>query len=137
MMRRASCATCALSAPAIEQRRFQRLGSMNETLKPIPGHTAGTMNVVNEISVNPDADEERKRPIWRKEVAPKTPEHSYLATMYKWGYNSLTLFKKVNEDPGQWWNANSSTLTSNWAQIGDYAAAGLGGDFVILRYGSG
>jgi hypothetical protein len=140
MMRRAFVTPSVLAAAGTtssEQRRFQRLASMAETLKPAPGTTAGTLNVVNEISVNADADEERKRPIWRKEVMPKRAEHSHLATMYKWGYNSLTLFKKVNEDPGQWWNANSSTLTSNWAQIGDYAACGLWSGVWRFTYGQG
>jgi hypothetical protein len=45
--------------------------------------------------------------------------------MWKWGYDSLTLCKLANEDPGPWWNANNSTLVSNWSQVGDYANAGM------------
>uniref|UniRef100_A0A7S1W723 Uncharacterized protein n=1 Tax=Neobodo designis TaxID=312471 RepID=A0A7S1W723_NEODS len=119
------------------QRRFQKLGTMNETMKPNPGYEGGTLNCINEISVNPDADEERKRPAWRFEVTPKKPEHSFLATMYKWGYNSLTLYKRVNESPGQWYNANSSTVTSNWAQTGDVAALGFWSGIWTIAYGQG
>jgi hypothetical protein len=133
MMRRALLPQVAL----VDARRFLRTTTLADTLKPIPGMSAGTLSVMNEVCVNPDADEERKRPVFRYEVFPKKPEHHWLATLWKWGYNSLTLYKKVNEDPGPWWNANCSTNTSNWAHCGDYAAAGLWSGVWRYTYGVG
>eukprot|EP00759_Apiculatamorpha_spiralis_P019102 PhF_6_TR25298/c0_g1_i1/m.34912 len=102
-----------------------RWGSIADTLKPIPGQTAGQLTLMNEISVHPEYDEETKRPKFRDEVMPKSPEHNYFATMYKWGFNSLTMFKRINEDPGEWYNANNTMLTSTFNQIGEIALSGL------------
>ncbi|KAG8346241.1 hypothetical protein ERJ75_001198500 [Trypanosoma vivax] len=123
------------------QRRGVRYANIQETLKPLPGHSAGQMSILNEICCNPDAEEERRKPIFRHEVSPTVSPNvqakSYLRTMYQWGYNSLTLFHKTNEDPGPWWNANSSTLVSNWSQVGDYANAGMWSGVWRYTYGVG
>ncbi|CBH17671.1 hypothetical protein, conserved [Trypanosoma brucei gambiense DAL972] len=123
------------------QRRGVRYANMQEALKPQAGHSAGQMSILNEICCNPDAEEERRKPIFRHEVAPRlspgSPAKNYLRTMYQWGYNSLTLFLKTNEDPGPWWNANSSTLVSNWSQVGDYANAGMWSGVWRYTYGVG
>lgn len=141
-MRRAFRFTCAGVAPVaavLTQRSGIRYGSLQETLKPIAGHSAGQMSILNEICCNPDAEEERRKPIFRMEVAPKgdSAEKSYLRSMYLWGYDSLTLFRKTNEDPGPWWNANASTLVSNWSQVGDYANAGMWSGVWRYTYGIG
>lgn len=120
-----------------------RYANVQETLRPRPGHGAGQMSLLNEICCNPDAEEERRKPVFRHEVAPRRPSPtrapagSYLRAMYQWGFNSLTLFRKTNEDPGPWWNANSSTLVSNWSQVGDYANAGMWSGVWRYTYGVG
>eukprot|EP00760_Papus_ankaliazontas_P005562 PhM_4_TR12656/c0_g1_i1/m.44494 len=106
-------------------RRCIRYSTIDATLKPVPGQSAGQLSMYNEISLHPDYDEENKRPVWRHEVMPLAPEHNYFATMYKWGYNSLTLFKKINEDPGPWWNSSNTGLVSVYTQLGEYGAAGM------------
>lgn len=106
----------------------------------MPGHSAGQMSILNEICCNPDGEEERRKPIFRPEVAPTAAAQrsgAYLSTMHRWGYDSLTLFKKTNEDPGPWWNANASTLVSNWSQVGDYANAGMWSGVWRYTYGIG
>lgn len=135
----ASTAAAAAPAALIAQRRSVRYANIQETLKPIPGQGAGQISILNEICCNPDAEEERRKPVFRAEVAPDatTADPSYLRTMYKWGYDSLTLFKKTNEDPGPWWNANASTLVSNWSQVGDYANAGMWSGVWRYTYGIG
>ncbi|KPI82906.1 hypothetical protein ABL78_8080 [Leptomonas seymouri] len=124
-----------------QQRRGVRYANIQETLKPIAGQTAGQISILNEICCNPDAEEERRKPTFRSEVAPNpadaAKDENYLHTMHRWGYDSLTLFKKTNEDPGPWWNANSSTLVSNWAQVGDYANAGMWSGVWRYTYGIG
>nr|CCC95322.1 unnamed protein product [Trypanosoma congolense IL3000] len=149
MFRRASsCAPAAQYGALCEclphlyhQQRGVRYANMQEALKQPPGHSAGQMSLLNEICCNPDAEEERRKPIFRHEVAPhvssNSPTKSYLRTMYQWGYNSLTLFLKTNEDPGPWWNANGSTLVSNWSQVGDYANAGMWSGVWRYTYGVG
>lgn len=117
--------------------RAVRYGSMAETLAPTPGQAQGQMSLLNEVCVNADGEEERRRPAWRHEVYPKQRSHSYLSTMWKWGYNSLSLCKLTNEDPGPWWNANSSTLVSTWSQVGDYANAGMWSGIWRYTYGLG
>lgn len=126
-----------IARPLGVQARELRYSTLQDSLKPIAGQTAGTLNVMNEICINPDSDEERKRPAWRLEVPPKRAEHNRVATYWKWGYNSLSLFCKVNEDPGPWWNANNSTLTCNWSQIGEYCCAGLWSGVWRYTYGVG
>ncbi|CCW60444.1 unnamed protein product [Phytomonas sp. EM1] len=129
----------------LAQRRGVRYANIQETLKPIPGQSAGQMSILNEICCNPDAEEERRKPVFRLEVMPRpssdasTAEEDgdYLRKMHRWGYDSLTLFRKTNEDPGPWWNANSSTLISNWAQVGDYANAGMWSGVWRYTYGIG
>ncbi|ORC88591.1 uncharacterized protein TM35_000162290 [Trypanosoma theileri] len=129
-----------------QQRRHMRYANIQETLKPLPGQSAGQMSILNDICCNPDAEEERRKPAFRHEVAPRvissTPPttgegKNYLRTMYQWGFDSLTLFRKTNEDPGPWWNANSSTLVSNWSQVGDYANAGMWSGVWRYTYGVG
>ncbi|CCW67674.1 unnamed protein product [Phytomonas sp. Hart1] len=123
------------------QRRGVRYTNIQETLKPIPGQTAGQISILNEICCNPDAEEERRKPVFRMAVMPRPSstgdEANYLREMHRWGYDSLTLFKKTNEDPGLWWNANSSTLVSNWSQVGDYANAGMWSGVWRYTYGIG
>ncbi|KAL7700291.1 hypothetical protein N2W54_004328 [Lotmaria passim] len=124
------------------QRRGVRYANVQETLKPIAGQSAGQISILNEICCNPDAEEERRKPVFRMEVAPDPAEamkadSNYLHTMHRWGYDSLTLFKKTNEDPGPWWNANASTLVSNWSQVGDYANAGMWSGVWRYTYGIG
>lgn len=124
-----------------QQRRGVRYANIQETLKPIAGQGAGQISILNEICCNPDAEEERRKPVFRHEVAPDPAEaakaDNYLHTMHRWGYDSLTLFKKTNEDPGPWWNANASTLVSNWSQVGDYANAGMWSGVWRYTYGIG
>lgn len=132
-----STSGATLTDGLVECQRALRTTTLADTLKPIPGQSAGTLNVMNEVCVNPEGDEERKRPVFRSEVFPKKAEHHHLATIWKWGYNSLSLFKKINEDPGPWWNANCSTFTSNWAHIGDYGACGLWSGVWRYTYGIG
>ncbi|KEG13641.1 hypothetical protein DQ04_00881090 [Trypanosoma grayi] len=120
-----------------QQRRHVRYANIQEALKPQSGQSAGQMSILNEICCNPDAEEERRKPIFRHEVAPRGMGKNYLRTMYQWGFNSLTLFRKTNEDPGPWWNANSSTLVSNWSQVGDYANAGMWSGVWRYTYGVG
>lgn len=120
------------------QRRDVRYANMQEALKAPAGHSAGQMSILNEICCNPDAEEERRKPIFRREVMPTlSSSTSYQRGMYQWGFDSLTLFKKTNEDPGPWWNANSSTLVSNWSQVGDYANAGMWSGVWRYTYGIG
>ncbi|CAJ1007479.1 hypothetical protein Q4I28_002792 [Leishmania naiffi] len=128
------------SSPLLQQLRGARYANIQETLKPIPGQTAGQISILNEICCNPDAEEERRKPVFRAEVMPDATtaaDDNYLRAMYKWGYDSLTLFKKTNEDPGPWWNANASTLVSNWSQVGDYANAGMWSGVWRYTYGIG
>ncbi|KAF8302891.1 Phosphoenolpyruvate carboxykinase, related [Trypanosoma cruzi] len=141
--RRGSNIVARCVGPA-QQRRHVRYANIQETLRPQAGHSAGQMSLLNDICCNPDAEEERRKPIFRHEVAPRapspstrTPAKNYLRTMYQWGFNSLTLFRKTNEDPGPWWNANSSTLVSNWTQVGDYANAGMWSGVWRYTYGVG
>ncbi|EPY28264.1 hypothetical protein AGDE_10469 [Angomonas deanei] len=112
---------------------------MAEALKPTAGQSAGQMSILNEICCNPDAEEERRKPVFRHEVQPagQSKDDSPLRRMYEWGYDSLSLFLKTNEDPGPWWNANSSTLASNWSQVGDYANAGMWSNVWRYTYGTG
>lgn len=120
--------------------RSIRVSSIQETLKPLPGRTAGQLSLLNEICCNPDAEEERRKPIFRHEVVPtyaSGEEPPYLRAMCQWGYDSLTLFTKTNEDPGPWWNANASTMTSTWSQVGDYANAGMWSGVWRYTYGVG
>lgn len=119
------------------QRRDVRYANLQEALKTPAGHSAGQMSILNEICCNPDAEEERRKPIFRHEVMPTASSPSYQRGMYRWGYDSLTLFKKTNEDPGPWWNANSSTLVSNWSQVGDCANAGMWSGVWRYTYGLG
>lgn len=120
------------------QRRGVRYANMQEALKAPAGHSAGQMSILNEICCNPDAEEERRKPIFRQEVLPNSSaSNSFQRGMYQWGYDSLTLFKKTNEDPGPWWNANSSTLVSNWSQVGDNANAGMWSGVWRYTYGVG
>ena len=129
--------TAAAATGLATSRRHLRYGSMVDTLAPIAGQSQGQLSILNEICVNADGEEERRRPTWRHEVYPKTKSHSYLGTMWKWGFNSLSLCKLTNEDPGPWWNANSSTLVSTWSQIGDYANAGMWSGVWRYTYGTG
>ncbi|EPY23050.1 hypothetical protein STCU_07908 [Strigomonas culicis] len=134
----ASVATAAVALPLTTQRRHVRYANISETLKPTPGQSAGQLSILNEICCNPDAEEQRRKPVFRAEVAPTAAAaNGYLRAMYQWGYDSLTLFKKTNEDPGPWWNANSSTLVSNWSQVGDYANAGMWSNVWRYTYGTG
>ncbi|AYU76795.1 hypothetical protein LdCL_110007500 [Leishmania donovani] len=136
-----AAAAASSSSPLLQQLRGVRYANIQETLKPIPGQTAGQISILNEICCNPDAEEERRKPVFRAEVMPDAAaaaeEDNYLHTMHKWGYDSLTLFKKTNEDPGPWWNANASTLASNWSQVGDYANAGMWSGVWRYTYGIG
>lgn len=129
--------SAALRTPA----RSVRYANIQETLKATPGQSAGQLSILNEICCNPDAEEERRKPVFRLEVAPRgdaaTAAAPYLKTMHEWGHDSLTLFHKANEDPGPWWNANSSTLASNWSQVGDYANAGMWSGVWRYTYGVG
>lgn len=120
-----------------QQRRFMRMSSINETFRPAAGTSAGQLSIMNEIAVNGDAEEERRKPLWRMEVYPKRRSASYLHTMYQWGYNSLTLFRRLNEDTGPWWNANSATVVSTWNQLGDMANAGMWSGVWRYTYGIG
>jgi hypothetical protein len=93
---------------------------------------------MNEIAVNTEGEEERRKPFFRSEVRPTTRVgHSYLSAMYRWGFNSLTLFRRLNEDPGPWWNANSATLVSDYSQIGDTTAAGMWSGVWRYTFGQG
>lgn len=134
---RVACLTVASHAAQNNPCRAVRYANLQEALKTPAGHSAGQMSILNEICCNPDAEEERRKPIFRLEVAPVDNSSSYQRAMYQWGYNSLTLFKKTNEDPGPWWNANSSTLVSNWSQVGDYANAGMWSGVWRYTYGVG
>lgn len=118
--------------------RHVRYANIQEALRAPAGQSAGQMSILNDICCNPDAEEERRKPVFRPEVAPAGEEGvSYQRAMYKWGFDSLSLFKKTNEDPGPWWNANSSTLVSNWSQVGDYANAGMWSGVWRYTYGVG
>eukprot|EP00796_Vickermania_ingenoplastis_P004875 gene4875-3496_t len=131
-------ATSATAAVCF-QRRGARYANLQEALRAPAGQSAGQISILNEICCNPDAEEERRKPVFRQEVAPSPSGAgaSYQRTMYQWGYDSLTLFKKTNEDPGPWWNANSSTLVSNWSQVGDTANAGMWSGVWRYTYGVG
>lgn len=102
-----------------------RVTSIAETLKPTPGTSQGNCNVRSDISIMCDKDNETKKPVFRSEVYPAKAEHSYLSTMYKWGYNSLTLNHLLGESPGAWSTANDSGTNTDFSQGGDFAAAGL------------
>lgn len=136
-----STVTAVAAAALRQQRRGVRYANIQETLKPVAGQTAGQVSILNEICCNPDAEEERRKPVFRAEVAPTAAaaakDDNFLHTMHQWGYDSLTLFKKTNEDPGPWWNANASTLASNWAQVGDNANAGMWSGVWRYTYGVG
>jgi len=136
MFRRVLSSPSALTLSGVSARSV-RLANMQEALQPTPGNSGGQMSIMNEICSNPDGEEERRKPIFRHEVVPKKASHNAFATYYKWGFDSLSLYRLVNEDPGQWYNANSSTLVSNWSQIGDYANAGMWSGVWRYTFGTG
>lgn len=138
MFRRVVPSSTLLSTVVLASAARQvRLGNMQEALQPTPGMSGGQMSIMNEICSNPDAEEERRKPIFRHEVMPKKDSHNAYATRYKWGYDSLSLYRLVNEDPGQWYMGNSSTLVSNWSQIGDMANAGMWSGVWRYTFGTG
>lgn len=125
MLRRVTPAALGIES-LYEQRRYIRYSNVQETLNPsVGGGSAGQYAMQNEIAANPDGEEERRKPTFRREVFPRSRATSYLSGMYRWGYNSLTLFAKVNEDPGPWWNANSTNFVSTHTQIGCNVAMGM------------
>jgi hypothetical protein len=141
MLRRVCCQKppAALLLPALEdQRRCIRYGSVNETLASPKGGHGGQKSTLNEIAGNMDAEDDQKKPHFRNDLMSKSVQtHSYLNGMYRWGFNSLSMFKKVNEEPGPWWNANTTTLVSTWTQIGDFANAGMWSGVHRYTYGCG
>ena len=115
--------------------RSIRAMNISETLKPVPGQGGKQLSVLNEVSINPEYEDERMRPFFRDEVIPKMKEHSQLASLYRWGFDSLSLWYGINEDPGPWWNLNNTQHISNWTYIGDNAAANLWSNIGV--YGAG
>lgn len=88
--------------------------------EPMSGHSYGQVTPNDLCSGDEFNQLEMKQPVFRMEVFPKQKQHNYLASMYKWGYDSLTLFHGPNEDPGDWAVANTATHCSLWTGLGEF-----------------
>lgn len=118
------------------QIRLAHVSSQSATLAPVPGQSAGMTNVYGDVTGSGMLYEsERRRPILRSEVAPKKKEWNSIATMHKWGNKSLTLFRRVNEDAGQWYLAGEASLVSAHSMLSADVAAGLWSGIERQTYG--
>lgn len=133
MLRRHTIGATALVGAQI---RAVHTSGQAATLAPVPGQSTGMMNFLGDISGSGMLyEQERRRPALRKEVAPKKKEWNSLATRHKWGVNSLTLFRRANEDAGQWYLAGDNTLVSSHSMISADVAGTLWSGIDRQTYG--
>lgn len=116
--------------------RSAHVSSQAATLAPVPGQSAGMMSLQGDVSASGMVYEsERRRPALRSEVAPKKKEWNAITTMHKWGTKSLALFRRANEDAGQWYLAGDATLVSAHSMLSADVAGTLWSGIDRQTYG--